>query len=220
MEPNEFWEYVTSFNPGGTSETSGWYGLRNMIHAQVHRWFPSVKYFDWEEIEHRALIGAMRDFDPSKASIGTWICTCARGATRHWIRKNRKEAHISLSQPGLDEETTLEDSIGCTDFYSTIPPDKLALVRKILSVDVNVMSHMGKAPKCHKPLLNYTVANLIDDLCDGMTEYEIGQKVGISYKTVLRMTRLVRERLEEFGLCHEIMDRVSERNQQVRPLTF
>jgi len=213
MEPKLFWEHVTSFNPGGTSETSGWYGLRNMIHAQVRKWFPSVKYFDWEEIEHNALVGAMRDFDPSKSSIGTWICTCARGATRNWIRRNRKETHLSLSQPGLDEDTTLEDVIGCTDFYSTIPPDKLALAKQVLGVDLGVMAG-------HKLLMHYTVANLIDDLCDGLSDYEIGQKAGVSYKTIVRMTQRVRERMEGLGLCHEIMDRISDRDQQVRPFSI
>ena len=219
MESAEFWEHVTSFNPEGTSETSGWYGLRNMIHSQVRKWYPTVRYFDWEYIEHHALLGAMRDFDPERSSIGTWICTCARGAAKSWIRKSKRETHLSLSQPGPYEDVTLEDGIGCTDLYSTVAPDKLNLVKQILGVDVNVMAELGVTSR-HTSLLGYTVANLIDDLCDGVTEYEIGNKIGVSYKTVSRMTERVRERLREFGLCNELMDRVSERNKQVRPLAF
>ena len=67
---------------------------------------------------------------------------------------------------------------------------------------------IGIMPRCY-----------LNDIADGRNDREIAEMAGISYKTVPRAAKKIRERIESLHLVNEILDRITERDQQVRPKT-
>lgn len=205
MEAATFWQHVVSFNAGGPEDERGWIGLRRQMRAVVKRRFPTVQWWEWDEIEGYALEHAVRLFDPEKGAINTYLCIWAKKAAFEWMKRSSRE--ISMSCLDRDEVFGL-DSVAVSDVYSS----GSVHLNNLLSIDIAVMAG-------HNHVMGYTVDDLLSDLCDGYTDMYIARKLCMSHKSVARAVERVKDRMRALGLDEELRERicVKARNELATP---
>ena len=210
MNKEDFWKHVTSFNTGGIPDESGWRGIQNQIRHVVRGIFPNVNEFDWDAIELRAVENAMRDYDPAKSGIATWVCWWAQSAASKWIKRSiRNPVPIPFSQFAPEDEEDERDpleEIPCLDTYSEITSQKLHFIENLSATDLSIMTG-------HRGIINYTVGDLLSDTIDGLSPAEIGVKANVSRMTIERALEEVGKRMEVMGIASEIRDRIAEQNR-------
>lgn len=207
MDKSEFWKYVTDYR--GNGRGSGWEGIQNQIRAVVKSTFPNVDTFDWDWIELAAVKAAMRNYDPSKSQVSTWICWWAKGAASKWIKRSIKDPEpIPFCDIGEedDDEQAIENLAFCLDKHCELSPSQLQFLDNTLRTDLSIMTG-------HRGIIGYTAADLISDTLDGMNPSEMGRKAGVSRHTIERAAEETGKRLKEMGIKDEIMARVSEQDK-------